>query len=179
MAEVIKYARNYGRRTVCWLESEQQQILDGGYPLAHACLANYFRCAGTKLLLLPPTKKNPDCAEFSISGTRSGMLWKKLNNFACRTDLQLPPGMVIAARLSVQFTELSCRSRTAIGFGVIEKYGNLLTVDLADYAFDAIWDCILSDKIAPANTAIFTDERMKISVLYPIQKGVGKMSSNA
>lgn len=73
MAEVIKYAVIMDDELCTGWKANSSRFWTAICP---HLLKLFPAVRRTKLLLLPPTKKNPDCAEFSISGTRSGMLWK-------------------------------------------------------------------------------------------------------
>lgn len=167
MAEVIKYAVIMDDELWHWLESEQQQILGGDLPTLTKIIS---RCAQDKINVAAADEKESGLRGILNFGHTVGHAVEKLSNFSVPHGFAVATGMVVAARLSVRLLNYPADREQRL-FNLLRNIG-LLTVDLADYSFDAIWDCILSDKKsrqqAPRFSLMNADNQPEL--LYPIQK---------
>lgn len=167
LAEVIKYAAIMDDELWDWLERESAGIIRRENPLLERIVS---RCAQLKIQVVQADEKEAAYRSILNFGHTVGHAIEQLSRYRLKHGFAIAAGMKIAARLS--HTHLGYPEARVRRLDRLFEVYQLNRVELSDFSFEEVWECLQSDKKSRRQSPRFTlmNGDNKPELFYPIEK---------
>lgn len=167
MGEVIKYAVILDDELWQILEDKSAAIINRDPVLLQEVVT---RCAALKIQVVEADEKESSYRSILNYGHTVGHAIEQLGQYKLKHGFAIAAGMRIAAKLSERVLDYPA-SRVERLNKLLDTY-HLDQVDYRDYDFEAIWECLKTDKKSRQQKPKFSlmNKNNQPELLYPIEK---------